>query len=89
MDKCSDQIIVGTFTHKITDDTSVFERHNKERKTMCKQYGNGRQMCTYISITKTTYKIIKKLVIETNEDIDEDTDYRDIIEIMFPGYKEI
>lgn len=39
-----------------------------------------------ISIDKPTYKIIKRMV---NEYIDEDTDYRDIIETMFSGYKEI
>tara|TARA_B110000027_G_scaffold129657_1_gene151460 strand:- start:45 stop:929 length:885 start_codon:yes stop_codon:yes gene_type:complete len=88
LEHCKDPIMVGTFTHKITDDTSGFERHIKERKTMCKQYGSGKQMCTYISIDKATYKIIKRLVLELYKDIDED-DYRDIIEAMFSGYKEI
>ena len=49
LEQCNEPIIVGTFTHKITDNTSVFERHVKERKTMCKQYGNGKQMSTYIN----------------------------------------
>ena len=56
---------------------------------MCKQYGNGKQMSTYISIDKPTYKIIKRSVIELYECIDEDDDYRDIIETLFSGYKEI
>ena len=89
LEQCKAPIIVGTFTHKITDNTSVFERHVKERKTMCKQYGSGKQMSTYISIDKPTYKIIKRLVLELYEYIDEDDDYRDIIEAMFSGYKEI